>query len=166
MGNDVTFTRGSESSNLLAKGSLAMLGLVPLAVAASGSPAHAQVTVPFGNITPCNAATVAANKAAGTIGAIPGQPGEMGFQTGQTVTDVNGATIAVYCLLMNAKHGGPDQAALFTPAPTRLNPAPQSVWVGGCTSGFPTPGLRTASNTTRFTSGRHSGRVDSSVPQC
>jgi hypothetical protein len=131
MANDVIVTAVSRRPNPFSMCGWTMATLVPLATMVPGESAHAQVTVPYGNITPCNAKTVAANMAAGTIAAVPGQPGEMGFQTGQTLTDVNGNTIAVYCLLANKKHGGPDQAALFTPA----GKGKQSVWVGACTLG-------------------------------
>jgi hypothetical protein len=104
-----------------------MTTLLPLAVTVPCGSAHAQVTQPFPNLIPCNSNTVKLAQAAGKVQAIPGQPGEMGFVSGSAIPDIGGNTIGVYCLLPNAKHGGPDQAALYTPA------GKPGVWVGACT---------------------------------
>src|SRR5271169_5042850 len=127
MSERVTFTRGPQRMNGVLWMCATIVLTPPLATWPFAS-AEAAVTQSFGNITPCNPETVAAKRRAGQIiDNIAGKRGEKGFQTGATITDVNGNTIAVYCLLANDKHSGPDQAALFTPKDK------PGVWVGACT---------------------------------
>ena len=120
-----------------------ILGSIWLVAALQWHPAYADVTQAAPNLIPCNAQQLAIQKRLGNVGPIPGKMGETGYVTLSPYYDLQGNSIAVYCLEKNANHGGPDQAALYTPAPVKGVPQP-GVWVGACT-------LATGQNVFTFT---------------